>query len=252
MRPPLPLRLNEHILPDRTPKSNERPNRTDDEIVARRRLGRTLLNAKPDQIGKRNATHPDNLGLFEYAHLRAPLPKDLTGSEIFCPPPNQPQTPAPETYFLMRRSKDGCVNATGMFKIAFPWARNEDERRERVHVKSLPGCSRDETAGNIWVSPELALSLAEEYHMTFWIRALLDPTDIHQSASQTASDTPIATPPRFTLPPLKPLTLEPPSLARTRSRRSTSPVKSYAMTPSKRRTKAKEAKEQKEASQQQL
>ncbi|KAI5302530.1 hypothetical protein KEM56_000608 [Ascosphaera pollenicola] len=87
--------------------------------------------------------------------------------------------------------------------------------------------------------------------MTLWVRALLDPAEIQQTSSHSSS--PIATPPRFSLPPLKQITLEPPSLARTRSRRSTSPVKSYAMTPSKRRTRtSKEAKEQKEAAQQQL
>lgn len=74
---------------------------TDDELLARRRLGQTNLSVKPAQIGTSNATKPENLGVFEYAHLRAPLPKDLEGSEIF--PSHSPQQ-HPESYFLMVRA----------------------------------------------------------------------------------------------------------------------------------------------------
>lgn len=52
-----------------------------------------------------------------------------------------------------RRSRDGFVSATGMFKIAFPWAKIEEERSEREHLKSLSGTSEDEIAGNVWISP---------------------------------------------------------------------------------------------------
>ena len=61
-------------------------------------MGKTKLTVKPGQVGTSNATKPDNLGPFEYAHLRAPLPKDLKESEIFAAQQNQPH---PETYFLM-------------------------------------------------------------------------------------------------------------------------------------------------------
>lgn len=73
----------------------------DDDLLARRRLGKTNLSVKPTQVGTSNATKPENLGLFEYAHLRAPLPKDLQGSEIF---PSHAPAQHPETYFLMVRS----------------------------------------------------------------------------------------------------------------------------------------------------
>ncbi|KAI5296777.1 hypothetical protein KEM56_005341, partial [Ascosphaera pollenicola] len=152
VRPELPLRLNDFILPEKSPKY--------EELVARRRLGRTKLIVKSNQVGKSNATLPENLGIFEYAHLRAPLPKDLEGSEIFSTASTgqgkaqQQLLQPPETYFLMRRSKDGFVSATGMFKITFPWATHADEVKERLYVKSLPGTSKDETAGNVWVSPE--------------------------------------------------------------------------------------------------
>ena len=64
----------------------------------RRRLGKTNLSVKAGQVGTTNATKPENLGVFEYAHLRAPLPKDLSGSEIFAQHQGQKHT---ETYFLM-------------------------------------------------------------------------------------------------------------------------------------------------------
>lgn len=73
---------------------------TDDELLARRRLGQTNLSVKAAQIGTSNATKPENLGVFEYAHLRAPLPKDLEGSEIF---PSHTSQQHPESYFLMVR-----------------------------------------------------------------------------------------------------------------------------------------------------
>lgn len=54
---------------------------------------------------------------------------------------------------LQRRSKDGYVSATGMFKIAFPWAKLDEERCEREYLKSREETSEDEIAGNVWISP---------------------------------------------------------------------------------------------------
>lgn len=70
----------------------------DIELVKKRRLGQTNLAVKPGQVGTSNATKPEHLGLFDYAHLRAPLPDNLKGSEIFAP---QLHHPHPEAYFLM-------------------------------------------------------------------------------------------------------------------------------------------------------
>ena len=70
---------------------------SDLDLIQRRRLGQTTLLAKPGQVGTSNATKPENLGSFEYAHLKVPLPDNLKGSEIF-------NTSHPEAYFLMVRS----------------------------------------------------------------------------------------------------------------------------------------------------
>ncbi|KAJ5496871.1 hypothetical protein N7463_008858 [Penicillium fimorum] len=209
----LPKQFNPHVLPDAAPSY--------EELLSRRRLGKTNLSVKPAQIGTSNATKPENLGVFEYAHLRAPLPKDLEGSEIF--PSHSPQQ-HPESYFLMRRSKDGFVSATGMFKIAFPWAKADEERTEREYLKAREYTSEEEVAGNVWISPMFALELSKEYQMYEWVRALLDPTDIVQSPSSAKKQ--ITPPPKFEIP-----ADEPAIRQRYRRGRSASPSKTSPRKP---------------------
>ena len=143
-----------------------------------------------------------------------------------------------------------------MFKAGFPWSKISEEQAERDYIKSLSSTGEDEVAGNVWI-PETfgkttseiwwtiannfatALELAEEYGITPWIRALLDPSPV-----QADEKKPINAPPPFTFTAGDKLKLAPPSTpARGRGRpRAASPIKATpagkATSPRKRVTKA--------------
>lgn len=55
-----------------------------------------------------------------------------------------------------------------MFKIAFPWAKYEEEKAEREYLKSREETSDDETAGNVWISP----SFGQFWHAQ-WVNHIL-------------------------------------------------------------------------------
>ncbi|KXT00523.1 hypothetical protein AC578_4090 [Pseudocercospora eumusae] len=182
-----------HVLPEKRNEMLEEPRAPDHSILIERRcLGQTELKVKPGQIGTSNATKLENLGFLDYAHLRVPLPRDLTGSGIFQRGSNRKW---PDAYFLMRRSSDGFISATGMFKAAFPYASAEDETNEKEYIKSLPAASSEEVAGNVWIDPSKALDLAEEYGIRLWIAALLDPEPITHGTSDPKKS--IRSPPPF-------------------------------------------------------
>lgn len=51
------------------------------------------------------------------------------------------------------------MSATGMFKIAFPYAKNDEEKAEREYLKIKESTSHEEVAGNVWISPGLGTPL---------------------------------------------------------------------------------------------
>ena len=55
---------------------------------------------KAGSVGTSNATKSKNLGVFDYAHLKVPLPRHMVHAELF-------GGTAPDIYFLMVRSPRG-------------------------------------------------------------------------------------------------------------------------------------------------
>lgn len=226
----LPVERNPLVAPENSPSI--------EILVERRRLGQTQLNIKIPNVS--NAKGADK-GTFDYAHLRVPLPKDLSGSEIFA---LKNTASYPESYFLMRRSSDGYISATGMFKAAFPWALLKEEEAERAHHKKFLSAGQEEVAGSVWLAPEEALALSDEYGMRHWIDALLDPTPI-EKGNKDKHTTHIQMPPRFDPSAVPSASFDAPKLrasTRARSTRSASPSKMATpsrkiATPRKPRTK---------------
>lgn len=82
----------------------------DEELVSRRRLGQTDLKVKAAQIGTANPTKNKSLGTFDYAHLKAPLPRGHTNSELF-------GNAMPDSYFLMVSTRETRRKARPVMSI---------------------------------------------------------------------------------------------------------------------------------------
>lgn len=91
----------------------------------------------------------------------------------------------------------------------------------------------------------IALELAEDYGLTDWIRALLDPAEISQGPS--SSKKPITPPPKFELPADKTKLAPPTKTPRSRATRSASPLKAENSTKAKSSPRKRQTKAQKDA-----
>lgn len=215
----LPATFNPQLVPELTPSYNQ--------LVRERKLGQTNLAVRTSQIGTSNATKKENLGLLDYVYLKIPFPGDFKGSEIH---PHIPNHGLPTSYFLMRRCSDGFVSATGMFKAAFPWAKQAEEKIEKEYFKTLPSASGEEVAGNIWIAESTALELAEDYQLSAWIVALLDTAPVEKAKESKSKS--ISPPPKYIFTANDKTHFPPPvsrgsTPARSRGRpRGTSPTKS--------------------------
>jgi len=142
----------------------------------------------------------------------------------------------------MRRSSDGHISATGMFKAAFPWSEVDDEEAERRYIIGLPTTSSDQTAGNVWIPPAYALQLAEEYGILQWITAMLDNKKIETNNTKDQPPKAISPPPKYLLP--QPSLTAPTPTRLGRTRRSASPSKFASPRkagPTPRKTKSSKA-----------
>ncbi|KAJ0165195.1 Bouquet formation protein 4 [Colletotrichum tanaceti] len=132
----LPAKRNPMMLEDAPSHAN---------LVLRRSLTQTQLLSNPPK---------GQGGVFEYSHFRTPLSKCVV-SGVF--------KSSPVFYFLLRRSLDDFVSATGIFKATFPYAMASEEEAESNHIKSFATTCPEETAYDVWIPPDHALALAKEY-----------------------------------------------------------------------------------------
>ncbi|KAI0091185.1 hypothetical protein BDY19DRAFT_934311 [Irpex rosettiformis] len=106
--------------------------------------------------------------------------------------------------FILRRLDTGAISSTTMFRAAFPSATDEAERAEAVWIKShwnVSGANKQGTArfAGTWVTQDVALELARDYHLSPLIQPLAmaapDPNIIFRKSGKTLQQpTPVASP----------------------------------------------------------
>ncbi|RPD60109.1 hypothetical protein L226DRAFT_462937 [Lentinus tigrinus ALCF2SS1-7] len=111
-------------------------------------------------------------------------------------------TPGGGHAFILRRLDTGAISVTTMFRAAFPTASEEAEKSEVNWIKQSFDTSGANKSGKArfaghWVTPDVALYLAEGYHLSFIIPSLAsavpDPnTTFRRSKNQ--QPTPTASP----------------------------------------------------------
>lgn len=153
--------------------------------------------------------------------------------------------------FILRRYDTGAISLTTMFRAAFPTATDQEEKEEVAWVKDNfdltgnNGSSRDTTITRLagtWVSPELAISLAEAYSLGGLINVVVnarpDPTANYRRSGKGAATAPRATPAAGSSIPSKapPSPAAGPNPAKRRKESSPSPAKSLEKPPTFRRS----------------
>ncbi|EPX74112.1 bouquet formation protein Bqt4 [Schizosaccharomyces octosporus yFS286] len=85
---------------------------------------------------------------------------------------NNPNSKQP--HFLMRMAKNSNISATSMFRSAFPKAKQEEEDSEMEWIRENLNPVEEKQVSGLWVSPKDSLTLAKDYGMTPFIKALLE------------------------------------------------------------------------------
>ncbi|OSD06603.1 hypothetical protein PYCCODRAFT_1360769 [Trametes coccinea BRFM310] len=105
--------------------------------------------------------------------------------------------------FILRRLDTGAISQTTMFRAAFPMASEEAEKAETSWVKTAFDTSGANKSGKArfagtWVTPDVALYLAESYELSSIIPALAaavpDPNTTFRRARNAQQPTPTASP----------------------------------------------------------
>jgi hypothetical protein len=76
---------------------------------------------------------------------------------------------------LYRRCRDDFILANCMFKAAYPYVEDQIWLKESEYLLSISSGRAEKIGDNLWLPSSLALSLARQYKIVPWVRALLAP-----------------------------------------------------------------------------